>query len=332
MKVLVTGAAGYIGSHMLVALLENGHEVVALDSHANSDPAIYARMVRAAGREFARFKVDIRDAAALEALLAANPVEACFHFAGLKSVAESMDDPLRYFDFNVNGLVTLLGALRRHQVRRFVFSSSATVYAAQADSPLRETSALDPHTVYGLSKLQGEQLLDRLAQAGQFDVAVLRYFNPVAAHASGQLGEWPLGTPNNLMPYVTQVAAGLRENLQIFGNDYATIDGTCVRDYIHIEDLVAGHLAALEHLPRDGRFTVNLGTGRGVSVSELVRRFELVNQVPVPHRFAARRPGDIPQYWADPALAWRLLGWRASRDLDQMCRDAWRWQLSLGAG
>lgn len=330
MTILVTGAAGYIGSHMLVALLERGYQVIALDNHVNSSPQVYERVARVTGRTFEHFEIDVRDAPAVARLLAAHPVDACFHFAGLKSVTESMADPLRYFDFNVNGLINLLGVLRQNGIRRFVFSSSATVYAEQSTQPLHEMSALGPQTVYGLTKLQGEQILERLSQAGELDVAVLRYFNPVAAHPSGLLGEMPLGQPNNLMPFVTQVAAGLREQLQIFGNDYPTRDGTCIRDYIHVQDLVAGHLAALDHLKLAGRsFTVNLGNGHGTSVRELVEHFERVNQVNVPHIFAARRAGDIAQYWADPALAHQLLGWRACRDLDQMCRDAWRWQTSL---
>lgn len=330
MTILVTGAAGYIGSHMLVALLERGHQVIALDNHVNSRSEVYERVARITGRTFEHFQIDVRDAPAVERLLAIYPVDACFHFAGLKSVAESMTDPLRYFDFNVNGLINLIGALRQKGIRRFIFSSSATVYAEQPTQPLQEMSDLGPQTVYGRTKLQGEQILGSLSKIGELDVAVLRYFNPVAAHPSGLLGEMPIGPPNNLMPFVTQVAAGLREQLQIFGNDYPTRDGTCIRDYIHVQDLVAGHLAALEHLTHSGRsFTVNLGNGCGTSVRELVEHFERVNQVKVPRRFAARRAGDIAQYWADPALAHQLLGWRANRDLDQMCRDAWRWQTSL---
>lgn len=327
MTILVTGAAGYIGSHMLVALLERGYQVIALDNHINSKPQVYERVARLTGRTFKHFEIDVRDVPGIARLLAVQPVDACFHFAGLKSVAESMADPLRYFDFNVSGLISLLSALRQSGTRHFVFSSSATVYAEQATQPLHEMSALGPQTVYGTTKLQGEQILNRLSQAGELDVAVLRYFNPVAAHPSGLLGEMSLGPPNNLMPFITQVAAGLREQLQIFGSDYPTRDGTCVRDYIHIQDLVAGHLAALDYLKLAGRsFTVNLGNGHGTSVRELVEHFELVNQVNVAHCFAARRVGDIAQYWADPALAYKLLGWRACRDLDQMCRDAWRWQ------
>ena len=330
MTLLVTGAAGYIGSHLLAALLEKGFEVIAVDNHVSSSPQVYERVRRMTGRGFEHFQMDVRDGPAVARLLATHPVEACFHFAGLKSVSESMADPLRYFDVNVTGLISLLGALSQNGVRRFIFSSSATVYAEQPTQPLHEMSALGPKTVYGLTKLQGEQILERMAQTGQMDVAVLRYFNPVAAHPSGQLGEMPLGPPNNLMPFVTQVAAGLREHLQIFGNDYPTRDGTCVRDYIHIQDLVAGHISALDYLSRAKRsLTVNLGNGCGISVRELVECFEQVNQVKVPYRFAPRRAGDIAQYWANPTLAHNLLGWQAGHDLAQMCRDAWLWQTSL---
>lgn len=332
MTILVTGAAGYIGSHILVALLEKGYEVIAMDNYVNSSPRVYERVARVAGRSFEYFEVDVRDATTVARVLGAYPVDACFHFAGLKSVTESMVDPLRYFDFNVNGLISLLGVLRQAGIRRFVFSSSATVYAEQSTLPLHEMSPLDPQTVYGLTKLQGEQVLERLSQIGELDVAVLRYFNPIAAHPSGELGEMPLSPPSNLMPFLTQVAAGRCEQLQIFGNDYPTPDGTCIRDYIHIQDLVAGHLAALEYLQCTGRsLTVNLGTGRGTSVRELVETFERVNGISVPRRFASRRVGDIAQYWADPTLANNLLAWRARFDLEVMCRDAWRWQNSLSA-
>lgn len=327
MTILVTGAAGYIGSHMLVALLERGEDVIALDSHVSSNPAVYKRVARVAGRTFPHFEIDVRDVSNVGRLVTAHHVDACFHFAGLKSVAESMTDPLRYFDFNVKGLINLLDALLQNGVRHFVFSSSATVYAEQTSQPLNEAAALGPHSVYGETKLQCEQILNRLSQAGQLNVAVLRYFNPVAAHPSGMLGEVPVGMPGNLMPFIAQVAAGLRDQLQIFGGDYPTRDGTCVRDYIHIQDLVTGHLAAIDGLKRTGKsFTVNLGNGCGTTVRELVESFERVNQVSVPYQIVARRAGDIAQYWANPSLALNLLGWRACHDLNQMCSDAWRWQ------
>lgn len=333
MTVLVTGAAGYIGSHLMVALLEKGLEVIAVDNHVNSHPQIYERIRRITGRDFEHFEMDVRDTPGMSRLIGARSVDACFHFAGLKSVAESMADPVPYFDINVSGLISLVTALLEHRVRRLIFSSSATVYAEQADQPLHELSATSPGTVYGLTKLQGEQILERIAQAGKMEVAVLRYFNPVSAHPSGLLGESPRGAPNNLMPLVTQTAAGLRENLQIFGNDYPTPDGTCVRDYIHVQDLVDGHIAAFDYLIRcRSSLTVNLGNGRGVSVRELVECFQNVNQVEVPYMFAPRRAGDIAQYWADPTLAHELLGWRAEHSLAKMCQDAWRWQTSLRGG
>ncbi len=333
MTVLVTGAAGYIGSHLMVSLLEKGLEVIAVDNHVNSHPQIYERVRQITGRDFEHYEMDVRDTPGMSRLIGARSVDACFHFAGLKSVAESMADPVPYFDINVSGLISLVSALLEHRVRHLIFSSSATVYAEQADQPLHELSATSPATVYGLTKLQGEQILERIAQAGKMEVAVLRYFNPVSAHPSGLLGESPRGAPNNLMPLVTQTAAGLRENLQIFGNDYPTPDGTCIRDYIHVQDLVEGHIAAFDYLIRRGRsLTVNLGTGRGVSVGELVECFQSANQVKVPYMSAPRRAGDIAQYWADPTLAHELLGWRAEHGLVKMCQDAWRWQTSLRGG
>lgn len=327
MTILVTGAAGYIGSHMLVALLQRGEDVIALDSHVSSTPDVYKRVAKISARTFPHFKIDVRDTSSVARLVATHRVDTCFHFAGLKSVAESMAHPLRYFDFNVKGLINLLDALLQGGARHFVFSSSATVYAEQASQPLNEMALLGPHAVYGETKLQCEQILNRLSRAGHLTVAVLRYFNPVAAHPSGMLGEIPLGTPGNLMPFVAQVAAGLRDRLQIFGNDYPTRDGTCVRDYIHIQDLITGHLAAIDGLKRSGQsFTVNLGNGRGTTVRELVENFERVNHVSVPYEIVERRAGDIAQYWADPSLAQNLLGWQASHDLNQMCSDAWRWQ------
>lgn len=333
MTILVTGAAGYIGSHLLVALLKRGENVIALDSHVSSNPDVYKRVVKISGRTFPHFKIDVRDTSSVARLVATHDVDSCFHFAGLKSVAESMAYPLRYFDLNVKGLIHLLEALLPSGVRHFVFSSSATVYAEQASQPLDEMSALGPHTVYGETKLQCEQILNRLSGAGLLNVAVLRYFNPVAAHPSGLLGEMPLGVPGNLMPFIAQVAAGLRDRLQIFGSDYPTRDGTCVRDYIHIQDLVTGHLAAIDGLKRSGKsFTVNLGNGCGTTVRELVENFERVNQVSVPYQIVARRAGDIGQYWADPSRAQNLLGWRATHDLNQMCSDAWRWQCMYPLG
>ena len=328
MNVLVTGAAGYIGSHAVVELLKQGYRVVALDNHCNSSEAVYERMQSLAGTSFLRIIADVRDEAAMEKIVSDHPVDACIHFAALKAVGESGLKPLDYWSNNVGGLLVLLRVLQRAAIRKLVFSSSATVYGAPDVSPVPESAALRPASVYGQTKLACEQILQALAaQSLPWQVATLRYFNPVGAHPSGQIGEAPVGLPSNLMPYVTQVAAGLRSKLNIFGSDYPTLDGTCVRDYIHVQDLVSGHVAALEHLLNgSASFTVNLGTGMGTSVRQLVDTFERVNSVAVPHEFAARRPGDVAEYFADASQARHLIGWRPRHDLADMCRDAWQWQ------
>lgn len=327
--VLVTGAAGYVGSHTVVELLGQGYRVVALDNHCNSCPEVYERMQTLAGASFVRVVADVRDAMALEKVLAKHPVDACIHFAALKAVGESAQKPLDYWDNNVGGLLAVLQALEHAGTRRLVFSSSATVYGAPDFSPVPEFAALRPVSVYGQTKLAGEQILQALAtQSPHWRLAALRYFNPVGAHPSGLIGEAPQGTPNNLMPYLTQVALGQRRELSVFGGDYPTPDGTCIRDYIHIQDLAAGHVAALRHLlDEPGSFTVNLGTGCGTSVHALVSTFERVNEVRVPTVVVGRRSGDVPEYFADPSLATELLGWRARHTVEGMCRDAWRWQL-----
>lgn len=330
--VLVTGAAGYIGSHTVTELLGQGYRVVALDNYSNSSPEVYGRIEALSGESFSRVNADVRDGEALDNLLSGHDIGACIHFAALKSVSESMAQPLHYLDNNVSGLLTLLRVLQKHDVHRFVFSSSATVYGEPAEVPVPESASLNAMSVYGATKVMGEKLLRQLTMVspeldGPWRVAVLRYFNPVGAHPSGQIGEAPRGIPNNLMPYVMQVAAGLRPKLSIFGNNYPTPDGTCVRDYIHIQDLVGGHVAALKHLFGGGAgLTLNLGTGMGTSVRQLVETFARVNDVDVPHEFVARRPGDVAQCFADPSQARKLLGWQASHDLESMCRDAWRWQ------
>lgn len=333
MKILVTGAAGYIGSHTAVELLRQGYEVLAVDNHRNSHPAVYGRMQALAGSSFAHEVIDVCDEAALTRCLAEHQIDACIHFAALKAVSDSMRKPLDYMLNNVGGLLSLLKVLQAHQIRRFVFSSSATVYGQPDQVPVQESAALKAMSVYGVTKLMGEQVLQQLISASKapeveaWHVAILRYFNPVGAHHSGQIGEAPQGVPGNLMPYLTQVAAGLRPRLSIFGADYPTPDGTCVRDYIHIQDLVAGHVAALRHLLNGGHsLTLNLGTGVGTSVLQLIEIFERVNGVTVPHEFVARRPGDVAQYFADPSQALKVLGWRTRLDLTDMCRDAWRWQ------
>lgn len=326
--ILITGAAGYIGSHTVVELLTQGYRVVALDNHCNSSGAVYQRVETITSAEFTRVVADVRDEVALDKLLSMHPVDACIHFAALKAVGESGLKPLNYWENNVGGLLTLVGALDRAGIHRCVFSSSATVYGAPDVSPVPESAALRPASVYGQTKLAGEQILQALAaQSPLWRLATLRYFNPVGAHPSGLIGEAPQGTPNNLMPYITQVALGRRHELSVFGGDYPTPDGTCIRDYLHIQDLAAGHVAALKRLlDEPGSFTVNLGTGHGTSVRELISTFERVNSVAVPFVVAGRRNGDVAECFAGATLAQELLGWRAQRTVEDMCRDAWHWQ------
>ncbi len=332
--ILVTGGAGFIGSHTCVALAQAGIPFVVLDNLCNSRRSVLERVERITGAPVSFIEGDIRDTALLQRVFAEHPVEGVIHFAALKSVGESVREPLRYYDNNVAGTVALLGAMRAANVRTLVFSSSATVYGDPASVPIREDFPLSATNAYGWSKLMMEQVLADVdaAEPGQWRIARLRYFNPVGAHASGLIGEDPQDIPNNLLPYVAQVAVGLREQLSVYGNDYPTPDGTGVRDYIHVCDLAEGHVAALRYLrAHPGLLTVNLGTGRPVSVLEMVRAFERASGRAVPYRIVARRPGDVAQCWADPALAQQLLGWTAKLGLDQMCEDAWRWQSGVGA-
>lgn len=328
MQILVTGGAGYIGCHTCVQLVERGHRVVIADSFVNSSPAVLQRLRRVTGVPLVAHRLDLRDKTALSALFAAYPFDAVVHFAALKAVGESCAQPLEYFDNNIGGTIALLQAMKGAGVRRLVFSSSATVYGDPEHVPVREDARLQVTNPYGRTKLVAEQLLGDLCQADDsFRVGNLRYFNPVGAHASGLLGEDPGGIPNNLMPCICQVAVGRRERLQIFGGDYPTVDGSGVRDYIHVTDLARAHVDALEYLQRvDCNLNVNLGTGRGVSVLELVQAFERASGREVPYEVVARRPGDVAEVYADPTLAEQLLGWRAALDVDAMCRDAWRWQ------
>jgi len=330
--ILVTGGTGYIGSHTCVALLRTGHEVLVLDNLSNSDAGVLDRLEKICGRRPGFIAGDTRDAALLDRLFASQPVRAVLHFAGLKAVGESVAKPLEYYDNNVGGSLQLLAAMRRAQVRTLVFSSSATVYGDPASLPIREDFPRCATNPYGRSKLVVEDILaDLHAAEPDWRIARLRYFNPVGAHESGLIGESPRGTPNNLMPYVAQVAAGLRPAVNVWGGDWPTADGTGVRDYIHVMDLAEGHVAALDCLDRQGGMvTVNLGTGRGHSVLEMVRAFEKASGRPVPYNMAPRRPGDIAQCWADPTLARRLFGWQAKRGIEQMCADAWRWQQRQG--
>jgi len=327
--ILVTGGAGYIGSHMGVALAAAGEPFMVLDNFSNSRPQVLARIGQITGAEPACVQGDVRDAGLLRELFARERFSAVIHFAALKAVGESVRAPLAYYDNNVAGTVTLLQAMQDAGVRTLVFSSSATVYGEPASLPIREDFPLSATNPYGWSKLMMEQMLADLdaSAPGQWRIARLRYFNPVGAHASGLIGEDPRGEPDNLMPYVAQVAAGERAVLSVFGNDYPTPDGTGLRDYIHVCDLADGHLAALRHLRRHpGLLTVNLGTGRPVSVLEMVANFERASGRQVAWRVAPRRAGDVAACWADPGLAEQLLGWRATRSVEDMCADAWRWQ------
>ena len=334
MQILVTGGAGYIGCHTCVQLLERGHQLVIVDNFANSSPAVLQRLRAVTGVSPAAHRLDLRDQAALSTLFATYRFDAVVHFAALKAVGDSCARPLDYFDNNISGTIALLQAMKAAGVRHLVFSSSATVYGNPDHVPVREDARLQVTNPYGRTKLVVEQLLEDLCHADEsFRVGNLRYFNPVGAHESGLIGEDPGGIPNNLMPYVCQVAVGRRERLQVFGGDYPTVDGTGVRDYIHVTDLARAHVDALEYLERhDQTFTVNLGTGRGVSVLELVRAFERASGRLVPYDVVARRPGDVAEVYADPTLAEQLLGWRAELDVDAMCRDAWRWQSMNPAG
>jgi UDP-glucose 4-epimerase len=329
MNVLVTGASGFIGSHTCLALLQAGHKVVALDNLCNSSRVSLTRVERIAGGGIPFVEADVRDSASLDAAFRGHRPDAVIHFAGLKSVGESVREPVKYYDNNVGGTICLMLAMQRAGVRRLVFSSSASVYDAASPSPMKEDAALAPSSPYGRSKLMAEQVIsDACAADPAWHAVLLRYFNPVGAHESGAIGEDPAGIPNNLMPFLTQVAIGKRAKLSVFGKDYATPDGTGVRDYIHVMDLAEGHVAALDRLDRLAApaMPINLGTGRGHSVLELLRSFEQATGVAVAREIVARRPGDSALYFADAALAQSVLGWKAKRDLAAMCRDSWRWQ------
>ncbi|MHB8766058.1 MAG: UDP-glucose 4-epimerase GalE [Deferrisomatales bacterium] len=334
MRVLVTGGAGYIGSHTCVELLAAGHQVVVVDNLSNSKQESLRRVEELAGRGLTFERVDLLDRPALDRVFARHPADAVIHFAGLKAVGESVREPLRYYQNNVAGTAVLCETMAAHGVRDLVFSSSATVYGDPATVPIREDFPTGPTNPYGRSKLMVEQVLtDLQAAEPAWNIALLRYFNPVGAHPSGRIGEDPNGIPNNLMPFITQVAVGKLRELSVFGNDYPTPDGTGVRDYIHVVDLAVGHLRALDRLRQTpGLVTYNLGTGRGYSVLEVVRAFEATSGRPVPYRIAPRRPGDIATCYADPSRAEAELGWKAERGIAEMCRDAWHWQSRNPAG
>lgn len=328
MRILATGGAGYIGSHTCIELLLAGHEVVVIDNLSNSREEALRRVREIAGGSLSFHLADIRDEQRMEAIIAEERIEAVIHFAGLKAVGESSAKPLEYYANNVAGTLALCAAMRKCGVKTLVFSSSATVYGNPRSVPITEDFPLSATNPYGRTKLMIEQILGDLAAAeSAWNIVVLRYFNPVGAHKSGRIGEDPRGIPNNLFPYIAQVAVGRLKELSVYGNDYPTADGTGVRDYIHVTDLAAGHLKALEKMSgKTGIHYFNLGTGRGYSVLEAVAAFERASGRKIPYKIAARRPGDIPACFADPAKANRVLGWKAVRGLDEMCADAWRWQ------
>jgi UDP-glucose 4-epimerase len=328
MNILLTGGAGYIGSHTCVALVQAGFTPVIVDDFSNSHPAVLQRLQQITGQAIACERGDVADTAFMTELLRRHSVQAVMHFAGFKAVGESVAEPLKYYRNNLGSTLGLLDAMTAVGCRRLVFSSSATVYGGPHDVPITEDFARSHTNPYGHTKLMIEDMLTSLGAAdAAWTMAVLRYFNPVGAHPSGLIGEDPSGIPNNLMPFVAQVAIGKRPFLNVYGNDYATPDGTGVRDYIHVQDLAAGHVAALQALlDKSDSFTVNLGTGRGHSVLEVVKAFERASGQPVPYQFAARREGDVAQYYADARLAERQLGWSARYSLADMCADTWRWQ------
>jgi len=331
MKLLVTGGAGYIGSHTCIALLEAGHQVVVLDDLSNANASVIGRIEQIGGAPVTFVEADLRDRAVLRRVFAEHAIDAVMHFAGLKAVGESVEQPLRYYDVNVFSSIVLCEEMASAGVKRLIFSSSATVYGDPDTVPIDEGFPLRATNPYGRSKLMIEDILRDLVRADpSWEVALLRYFNPVGAHESGLIGEDPGGIPNNLLPFIAQVAEGRRERLSVFGNDYPTTDGTGMRDYIHVVDLALGHVKALERLAQDGGLlTCNLGTGAATSVLEMVAAFERASGRPIPYTIMPRRAGDIATCYAATAFAEQRLGWKAERGIDQMCADAWRWQSSF---
>ncbi len=329
MKVLVTGGAGYIGSHTCVELIEAGYTPIVIDNLSNSNPESLNRVKMITGREVCFYEGDVRDEARLEQIFAEHEIGCAIHFAGLKAVGESVAMPLEYYENNLCSTMTLCRVMRRHNVKKLIFSSSATVYSGDNEMPLRENSKTGNCTnPYGWTKYMSEQILRDLAFADkEWSVVLLRYFNPVGAHKSGMIGEHPNGIPNNLMPFISQTAIGKRHHLNVFGNDYPTPDGTGVRDYIHVVDLAKGHVAAIHYMTeRKGEAVFNLGTGTGYSVLDMVHGFEEANNLKVPYKIAPRRPGDLATCYADPAKSEALLGWKAQYNQVDMCRDTWNWQ------
>jgi len=330
MRILVSGGAGYIGSHTVVQLVAAGHDVVVVDNFGNAKPAVMGRLDALTGKHIPVHAFDLTDKDKTEHLFATQQIDAVVHFAGLKAVGESVHRPLDYYENNLESTFSLLRAMRRHGCTTLVFSSSATVYGTQAPVPYQEDyEPLGAASPYGRTKVMIEHVLRDVSHIDPaWRIAVLRYFNPVGAHPSGQIGEDPHGIPNNLMPFIAQVAVGKREKLEVYGDDYPTADGTCERDYIHVEDLAAGHVAALNAMATSDRpiRTWNLGTGTGTSVLEVIKAFERAAGRAIPYEVVRRREGDLPAYWADPTLAHEELGWRATRNIDDMCADTWRWQ------
>ncbi len=329
MTILVTGGAGYIGSHTVVELLSSGYEVVVVDNLCNSSEEALKRVKKIAGKKVQFYKVDIRNQEALQTVFEKEQIDACIHFAGLKAVGESVQKPLEYYENNITGSLVLFEVMKKYNCKNIVFSSSATVYGNPAFVPITEECPKGEITnPYGQTKGMLEQILTDIQRAdSEWNVILLRYFNPIGAHESGTIGENPNGIPNNLMPYITQVAVGKLARLGVFGNDYDTPDGTCIRDYIHVVDLALGHIKAIEKLKDNpGLAIYNLGTGNGYSVLDVIHNFEMASGVTIPFDFKPRRAGDVPACYADPSKAERELGWRAQRDLRKMCEDAWRWQ------
>ena len=328
MKVFVTGGLGYIGSHTVVSLIEAGYDVVIADALYNSSESVLQRLEKLTGKSIPFYKIDITDHDSLSGTFDDHSIDAVIHFAAYKAVGESQVKPLMYYRNNLFGMITLLEVMKEKGVHRLVFSSSATVYGDLTESPIPETAPLKAANVYGKTKLMCEDIIrDSAATDSEASFAILRYFNPVGAHESGIIGELPNGIPNNLMPYITQVANGIRDHLTVFGNDYDTPDGTGVRDYIHVVDLADGHTAVLKKLEKEnGVFTYNLGCGRGYSVLEVINAFERQNGIEIRYEIGPRRSGDIATCFSDPSKAERELGWKAERNIDDMCRDSWRWQ------
>ena len=328
MTILVTGGAGYIGSHTCIELLNQGHKIIVVDNLVNSHSESLRRVEELSGKNIPFYAIDLMSEAEIKTVFSEHSIEAVIHFAGLKAVGESVEQPLRYYENNIRSTLVLCKLMQEFSVKHLVFSSSATVYGLAESNPIPETAPLSATNPYGRTKLFIEYILnDWISTFDGASVALLRYFNPVGAHASGKIGEDPQGIPNNLMPYITQVAAGRREKLSIFGNDYDTVDGTGVRDYIHVVDLAMGHVKALDALIHlTGSHVYNLGTGNGTSVLELVQAFQQATGQAIPYEISARRPGDVATCFADSSKAERELNWKADRGIVEMCRDSWKWQ------